>query len=173
MELKILGSILCVLSSSGLGFWFGMNKKKRMNELKELKKLFTQLKGEIQYHFMPLPEAMERIGTENETIFSEFFLEIAEKLKGYEGNTFYQIWKEAIGIKLSGSSLNRNDQEKLLRIGETMGHFHQELEIKSIENYLLELEQEIQAENKVIEEKVRLCRTLGVLGGLFLSIIMV
>lgn len=173
MWLKVMGSILVIASTSLFGFLMGLEKKNRLRQLRQLKKYFSLLRGEIQYGYTPLPEALENMGKRNKNIFSDFFLEVAKKLKNYEGNSFYSIWSKEIEEKLSHTSLLKVDKQKLIGLGENLGYLGQDMQVKHIDLYMEGLEEEIKMEVSSSKEKIRLYQLLGVLGGIFVTIVMI
>lgn len=172
MLLKIIGSIFIIGSTSLFGYLLGKEKTNRLAQLRDLKKLLYQLRGEIQYGYTPLPEAMGNLGSRSETVFSGFFLDMEEQLKGYEGSSFYSIWKAGVEEKLKNTALNKADKRKLTAFGENLGYLDQDMQIRTIELYIEGLEEEINTESKAQKEKIRLCQLLGVLSGIFVTIVM-
>lgn len=172
MFLKMLGSVFVIASTSLFGYLMGMERINRLKQLKTLKKILYQLRGEIQYGYTPLPEAMGNLGGRNETVFSQFFLSMEEQLKNYEGKTFFSIWKRGIEEKLKHTALNNQDKVKLIALGENLGYLDQEMQIKNIDLYIEGLEEEIKVESSSQKEKIRLYQLLGVLSGVFVTIVM-
>lgn len=172
MVIKVLGSILVIGSTSLFGFLLGRERVNRLSQLKELKQSFLLLRGEIEYGFTPLPEAMENLGMKNDTVFSGFFISVSKKLNTYEGRTFYEIWKEEIKEKLGQTSLSKEDKKKLLAMGETLGYLDQKMQQSTINFYLDSLGEEIKREGESQGEKIRIFQLLGVLSGVFVTIVM-
>ncbi|MFA9463246.1 MAG: stage III sporulation protein AB [Velocimicrobium sp.] len=172
MFIKMIGSVFVIGATSLFGYLLGREKVIRLAQLKTLKKILYQLRGEIQYGYTPLPEAMGSLGGRNETVFSEFFLSMQQQLKNYEGNTFYSIWKKEIGEKLKQTALSKSDKTKLISLGENLGYLDQEMQIKNIDLYIEGLEEEIVTESNSQKEKIRLYQLLGVLSGIFVTIVM-
>ncbi|MEG2774554.1 MAG: stage III sporulation protein AB [Acetivibrio sp.] len=172
MVLKILGSVFIIFSTSFLGYLLGMEKKNRLKQLRQLKKAGYLLRGEIQYGYTPLPEALINLGERSQTVFSDFFISVAEKLKKYEGESFYGIWEKEIKENLIKTSLQVGDKKKLMALGENLGYLDQEMQIKNIDLYLDGLEEEIKVEMNSQNEKIRLYQLLGVLSGIFVTIVM-
>lgn len=163
---------MCILSTSLFGFLMGREKTSRLEQLRLLKKMFYQLRGEIQYGYTPLPEAMGHLGGRSQTVFSDFFLSMEQKMQRFEGHSFYVIWKQEIEQKLTKTSLNGSDKQKLCALGENLGYLDQEMQLKNIDLFLQNLEEEIMQESNSIKEKIRLYQLLGVLSGTFVTIVM-
>ncbi len=173
MLVKIIGSILVIFSTSFLGYLLSWEKIRRLEQLKELKKSIYLLKGDIQYGFTPLPEAFANMGKKCSPAFSTFFARVASDLKEFQGQSFYGIWKKRIGEELKETALSKGDKEKLMGLGETLGYLDQEMQLSTIKLYLENLEEEISTETKSQKEKIKLCQVLGVLSGIFITIVMI
>lgn len=170
---KVVGCILIILSSSLMGFYCSNGLKSRISDLKELRKLIVLLRGDIRYGNTPLPEAICAIARRNEGSFKEFFTKISEKLSEHSGNTFSQVWKEAVDIELLKTALNKKDKSGLIHFGDNLGYLDKEMQMNTLELFLTQLEDEIIELSKTAKEKSYLYNTLGIMIGIFVSIILI
>ena len=170
---KVVGCILIILSSSLMGIYYGNELKNRVNDLKELKKLIILLRGDIRFSNTPLPEAISGIARRHDGSFKGFFTGVSEKLSEYSGNTFSQVWKEAVENQLHSTSLNKKDKSSLIQFGENLGYLDKEMQMNTIELFINQMEDELQDLSETTKEKVYLYKSLGIMGGIFISIIMI
>ena len=171
--LKLVGCILIILSSSLMGFYFSNELKSRIDDMKELRKLFVLLRGDIRYGNTPLPEAIGVIARRHEGSFKEFFTKLSEKLNENSGNTFSDLWKEAVDKELIHTSLKYKDKLGLIQFGENMGYLDKEMQMNTLELFLTQIEDEIQELSKTVKEKSYVYNTLGIMAGIFISIILI
>lgn len=169
---KIVGCILIILSSTLMGFYYSNELKSRVNNLKELRKLIVLLRGDIRYGNTPLPEAICAIARRHEGSFKVFFVRLSEKLGEHSGNTFAQVWMEAVNSELLNTSLNKKDKSGLIQFGENLGYLDKEMQINTLDLFLTQLEDEINELSKTAKEKSYLYSTLGIMAGIFVSIIL-
>ena len=80
--LKAAGLFLLFSGCFSLGIGKSRGLKKRLELLRELKKLLLLLSGEIRCVKTPLPEAFRKIGRKAEDPFGTFFQKVAEELTG-------------------------------------------------------------------------------------------
>lgn len=172
MILKLIGIILIMSSSTGIGFYFSNHLKNRIIDLGELKKSILILRGEIRYGNTTLPEAIEAIGKKDNRL-SYFFLYIGQELIKLDGKSFFTIWTEGMEKKLQNSFLNQKDKESLSKLGETLGYLDKEMQMNLIQLYIEELEGEMKESLEVIKEKSYLYNTLGVMAGIFITIVLI
>ena len=112
MFMKIIGCILVIGSSSGMGFFFSNEIRYRIENLKELRKLIGLLRGDIRYANTPLPEAISSITRRHNGSYNAFFNHVSTKLHELSGHTFAEIWKEAVNKELADTSLSNSSKPK-------------------------------------------------------------
>lgn len=171
--LKILGCILVLACSAGLGAAGSMDLKKHCMELRFLKQAVYMLRGEIKYSKAPLPEAFAAIAERVPVPFSEYFSRLAQELSRPGGKSLEVLWREEIGRSLNKSFLRREEKEKLGQLGEGLGYLDLEMQLSTIELYLEQLEEDIALAQEEIRTKQKLYQSLGVAGGIFLVILLV
>lgn len=170
---KIIGVILTISSSAAIGLYFSEEVKNRTEELKELKKIILSLRGDIRYALTPLPEAIDSIAMRHEGKFNQFLKRIADELMASGGITFQEIWKKSIDEELKITSLNKKDKAYLGQLGENLGYLDKEMQINTIDLYISQLEGEIEETNETMKEKTHLYNCLGVMLGIFISIVII
>lgn len=173
MWIKILGILLTVTACGGLGADAAFRVKRRLRLLEELKTMATHLKGEILYANAPLDEAFERTGRRNPGSAGTLFSQVADEMREETGESFGKIWAGQAQAFAKTSLLSQKEKEELIRFGEHLGYLDRDMQEKTIQFYLEDLEHAIQALRKQEPEKCRLFMSLGVLSGLFLAVVMV
>lgn len=173
MYLKLIGACLVILSSTAMGLYFSNVTKGRLVDLKALKKNMFILRGDIRYGNTPLPEALETLAERNKDNFKEFFHEIAKELRSLSGETFASVWDKGVRKFLKNSYINAVDREQLSKLGESLGYLDKDMQIKVIDLYIEQLETELEEATHTIKEKTRLYNMLGVLFGIFITIVMI
>lgn len=172
IALKIIGCILVMASSTGMGFFFSNEMKCRIVDLKELKKLISLLRGDIRYANTPLPEAISSIARRHNGSFEPFFTSVSSKLHELSGLTFSAIWKEAVEKELLNTSLAKKDKLHLIQFGDNLGYLDKDMQLNTLELYITQLEDEITDSSKTAKEKAYVYNSLGIMAGIFISIIM-
>jgi stage III sporulation protein AB len=169
---KIIGCILVIASSAGMGFFFSNEMKCRIDDMKELRKLIVLLRGDIRYANTPLPEAISSIARRHKGYFEPFFSDVSTKLHDLSGLTFPDIWKEAVEKRLTNTSLTKKDKMHLNQFGENLGYLDKEMQLNTLDLFISQLEDEINEASKTAKDKAYLYNSLGIMLGIFVSIIM-
>ncbi|MDF2543640.1 MAG: hypothetical protein K0S47_3358 [Herbinix sp.] len=172
LALKIVGCVLVIISSAGMGFFFSNEIKSRLEDLREFKKLIVLLRGDIRYANTPLPEAISSMSRRHHGNFAGFFHRISTKLYDLSGVTFYEIWKEAVEKELNNTSLSKRDKSNLIQFGENLGYLDKDMQMNTMDLFITQTENEIEDLSKTVKEKTYLYNSLGIMAGIFVTIIM-
>lgn len=173
--IKMCGIILILASSAGIGFNLSNIMRLRLNELTELKKMILMLRGEIKYTGTPLGEAFGVISRRTKGVYSELFKNTGMELNALSGKTLPEIWKEQFTSELmkNESHLSDKDFKWLLQFAEGLGYLDKEMQLGTIELYMEQLDEIIEAGTKDFTKNSKLCKALGICAGLFLTIILI
>ncbi len=171
--IRILGAVLVVAASAGIGFSYSLRLGRRLEQLRQLERMTILLKGEISYGCAALPEALASIGRKMPEPFSRFLEEVADRLSGYPDKSFQQVFQEEVEGNLKQSALTAKDKGALMQMGAFLGYLDKDMQLRTIDLYLQELGQEIKATGESIPGKQKLSRSLGIMGGLFLVLLLI
>ncbi len=155
-----------------MGWYFSSELKNRIVDLRELKKIIFLLRGDIRYANTPLPEAVQALSLRHSGKYKAFLSIIAERLNELGGISFCTIWKEAVSKELNDTSLNKKDLAGLGQFGENLGYLDKDMQINTIDLYVSQIEEEIKDLSHNVKQKSYLYNSLGILGGIFITIIM-
>jgi len=171
--LKLMGSMLVLLCSVGLGMAGAGELKAHCMELRLLKQAIYMLRGEVKYAKSTLPEAFGMLAVRVGPPFAGFFGNLEQELAWQQGRSFRDLWDEEIERSLGKSTLRREELEKLKRLGEGLGYLDLEMQLATIELYLEQLEEDISKAGQELHTKQKLYRSLGMAAGVFLVILLV
>lgn len=170
--LRLAGAALVIVSCSGLGFYMASQWNEHLKTVEHLRKMIFLLKGEIVYANSPLAEAFERTGRKAGGQMGDLFLKVSERLMGQRGESFYGIWQEEIDGIPKEVCLSSEDKQNLKGLGEHLGYLDTGMQERTILLYLEQLDLSIDYLRNHKQEKSRLYTSLGIMGGLFLTIVM-
>lgn len=171
-SIRFFGYFLILASSTGLGYYFSSELKNRIADLKDLKKLLFLLRGDIRYANTPLPEAVQALSLRHEGKYKNFLMKVSDRLHELCGISFSAIWQEAVQKELLHTSLSKKDLIHLCQLGENLGYLDKDMQMNTFDLYLSQVEEEISDLSINAKQKTYLYNSLGVLGGIFITIIM-
>lgn len=170
--LKIAGLICMIAGGAGVGYSMSVQVGRRYHQLQELQRMAAFLMGEITYGNTPLPDGMEQIGKRLEEPFSSFMKKLSMELRAANPVSLQEIFDRLVWQELKATALTPKDLEMLSRLGKSLGYLDRDMQIRTMKLYETELIQEMQDTHHGMAEKKKLCRTLGIMGGLFLAILL-
>ena len=170
--MKIIGMLLVLAASSGMGFLFSKMSSERINDLKEWHKGLVLIKNEIGYALTPMADAFFLAQKKTEGSISHFFGEI--------GNLFIntsiplgQISDSLIIGQLKISCLNEGDMESAALFIKEIGAKDKESQISQLELMIKSVEEVIDEAKEKNEKNGKLFKTLGILAGVFVIVIFI
>jgi stage III sporulation protein AB len=172
MYLKLTGALLVGLSGAALGFYYSLFDKYRIQELLEFKKALLILSSEIEYMRTALPEAAAHIALKTAEPVSGVFRHFSEALESNETETAYQLWAHALGRRKKGFFLAEEDFTQLNGFGKTLGYLDKEMQLNAIGLAVEYINAKVNALQANSDKNVRMYRSLGLLGGLLLAVVL-
>lgn len=173
MVVKLIGCVLVICTTSAIGFAKGMEYKNRVDELDRLKRVIWHLKGEVSYTRNSLQEICQQVAKRVEDPYESWLISLEERIeeKGY--SNLGNLWKKETQEHLKETCLKKEDVEELAGLGAQLGYFDVTRQEETLKWYAARLEEKRDALADKLEERRKLCSTLGVMGGLFLAILLI
>ena len=171
--LKLAGSILII----GTGILAGMSAADRVRqqyeEMRELQTLLYALRSEILYARACLGEAFLKIGRDAGEPYRGWMMEMSRKMESRQDRMLSVIWKTGVRDALKNSRIQKRDLLRLEELGTQLGDADLEAQIRSLDRYLEELKHSMEEIREGMKIKIRLCQCLGVMGGIFVTILLI
>lgn len=169
---KLFGSILIIISTSLIGFYYGDKYSDRLSNLIYLEQCFKILETEIVYGANPLPEALTNVYKKGNKKVSFVFKEISDHLKANKNGDLFQSFYSVVGILRNSLSLKDEDIELFLSLGRVLGSSDRKDQEKNF-NFLFKQISVLQREAKIEKDKnEKLYKNLGILSGITILIIL-
>ena len=166
--MKWIGSMLVLFAAGGFGIWSAMQWRERLRLLEKLRQMIYFLKGEITYSHAPL-------GKREAGPLGQLFTAAAEGICRQEGESLQEIWRREVQVLSSPKirlPLTEEDLEQLAGLGEHLGYLDVDMQERTLGLYLEQLDISIEYLRTNQREKCRLYTSLGIMGGMFLVIVM-
>jgi len=168
---KLIGAVLVLVSAYAIGSLLALQVKEQEKWLKDIKTAMFLLLGELEYRQIPLPDALTVIGKRHGGRLASFFQNLSEELSKKEGYSLQELWKKTAGFVLKDCPLSAEQKEEFGDLGIYFAEPDRDTRRSSLEFYLSRLEEDIVKLRDTGADKAYLCRTLGMLGGIFLLIL--
>ncbi|UFJ42922.1 stage III sporulation protein AB [Brevibacillus humidisoli] len=169
---KLIGAVLILFSASMIGWQISKSYANRPLQLRAWLLALQMLETEIVYGSTPLHRAFAKIGHRVLPAIGRIFLTAADQLITDEGQATQACWQTAMEKHWTGTALRKPEKDVLLGLGYILGNSDREDQQKHLRlavTHLRALEEEARVEQTKYE---KMYKTLGVLSGLLLVILM-
>lgn len=169
--IKFIGAVLVVFAGAGFGACPVHKMKERTREMEGLYFCLLRLKSEINHAVKPLPEAIKSVTKNGNGTYIKVLENVASEMeKG--GKSYESLLSECAELYFTGSVITREEQEAFKETFLLLGGGDRERQIQALEYYAEVIRNAMAQEKQKKKERSYLYRSLGVLGGIFLSVIM-
>ncbi len=149
---------------------FGFQKSYELQlhakELEELKQIFIMLKNEMQYARTSLDEMFLHASRRVDGVYQLWLNRLSEDLRRRRKGTFQEIWMQSLQALEKDLHFTKQEVDELRQIGNHIS------DTESLEMYLGQLDVSIEYARKESADKKKMYQSMGILGGIFLVIIL-
>ncbi|HIS27485.1 MAG TPA: stage III sporulation protein AB [Candidatus Pullilachnospira intestinigallinarum] len=170
--IRMLGAVLLAASCAGLGILESLRLKKRIEQLRVMIRIAAFLEGEISFARTTLPEALRSVGGRLAPPFSEFLQDLAAQLERCPGKSFGELLRQSARGRLKGTELREEDLEAFFGVASDLGYLDGKMQVHILQTYQKEQEEKVGQLAAELPAKQKLFRSLGILGGIFLVILL-
>lgn len=169
--LQLAGCLMIIAGCMGMAAVVCRDYNSRLFLLRQIREIYEDMKYYITYQKATVPETLLRLSEKERAPFSDVFYEIYEENK--EGNgSFPDIWRKHMGKMLSGSSLHEAEKKLLLDFPACLGYMEEEAQagaLEALQREVIRCIEELSGEQK---SKNKMVMSLGLAGGVLLSILL-
>ena len=166
--IKCIIYILIFSSSTYIGILISKQYSNRVNELKEIKLALNILKTKIRFTNEPLYSVFKEISSSSKGNVSNLFKNMSESLKN---NSAKVSWEQ--GIENEILAIKKQDRQALKSMGKLLGKTDLDGQISEIELTESFLETQILDAEKEKDKNEKLYKTLGMVTGVGIIVILI
>lgn len=170
---RFIGSLLIITATTGAGLVYGTELTRYLEKLLYIRHIVYMLKGEIEYSNAPLGEVFGRIAVRVKEPYRHWLRVMERQVEDREEDGFAKIWNRSIDRCLKELHLKSIHSIQLKELGTFLGQLDGDTSSKTITLYLNRLELEIEKVREGMAAKKRIGNCLGVMGGIFLVVILI
>lgn len=170
---KLLGCVLIFFASAGTGFLYAADFQRSLDQMIYLQQIIYMLKGEMEYTQAPLCEMFGRVAVRVKEPYRSWLGRLELETENRCEKLFSDIWDQCMREELSELRL-KGEYENLVReLGTSLGQMDAKTGVGTFTLYLNRMTLEIQKARESLSSRKRLSSCLGIMGGLFLVIILI
>ena len=170
---KVIGSILIIVSTTGAGYVYGQELKRYLERLLYLRYVTGMIRGEMEYTCAPLPEVFSSVAARIREPYRAWLKETAKETAGRSETGFARIWNRCIDRHQDMLKLKREHSILLKELGTFLGQVDRETADRSMQMYMNRMDLEIEKTRENLASRKRIGNCLGVMGGIFLVVILI
>ena len=170
---RFIGGVLVLVATTGAGIAYGRELQKYLEKLMDIRQIVYLLKGEITYSGAPLYEVLERVSLRVKEPYQRWLREMRWQIEERTTDEFLKIWSQSIDDYLAELHLKNIHMRQLKELGMWFGQLDIQTADRTLQLYLSRLEQEIELVRVGIVGKKRIGNCLGVMGGIFLVVMLI
>ncbi len=170
---RFIGSLLIIAATTGAGVLYGTELKRYLEKLLYIRHVIYMLKGEMEYSNAPLGEVFGRVAARVREPYRTWLVTMERKVENREEDGFSKIWNRSIDTCLGELKLKSAHSIQLKELGTFLGQLDRGTSDRTMQLYLNRLELEIEKVREGMAAKKRIGNCLGVMGGIFLVVILI
>ncbi|RKD25570.1 stage III sporulation protein AB [Ammoniphilus oxalaticus] len=170
--MKLIGACILLFSATMLGFHTATRYAKRPQQIRELGIALQLLETEICYGATALPLALDYVSKRARGEVGRLFQQAAQRLLAEDGRSTAECWEQAVEQVWSSMTMKKAEKEIMLHLGSVLGKSEKEDQRKHIRLTLMNLQQEEMVARDEQQKYEKMCRSLGILGGILAVILM-
>lgn len=169
---KFIGALMILMASTAIGILKGHHLAARPKQFQQLRSDLTLLEMEVNYAATPLPEALAKVAHYSEEPIRTLWVETRAGLSNGEGLLAEEAWQQGVEALANKGAFKEIDLSVLRDFGAGLGLANRQEQLKKFKLLQEQLRSlQLQAE-EVRTKNERMWRTMGVLGGIALIILL-
>jgi stage III sporulation protein AB len=173
MILKIIGGLMVFAACSLIGIAAANKYSFRPKDIRRFRSSVQMLETEIIYGCTPLPQAFNNISAKVEGPLKKFYSMISEDLNVGNSYSLDDSWSKGVDRLLHETRLKNIDRELISEFGRVLGSSDREDQKKHFELFYIQLKQHEEVAEEERSKNERMYKTLGILSGLVIFILLV
>ena len=165
--IKLVLFFLIIASASGIGTMLSQKYINRVKQLKSFKSALNMLETKMQYTYLPLKEIFLDISKSLPGEVGAFFREVSEQIEMFGATIGFNKTLDKTKIDIT-----KQDKEVLKNLSKMLGATDISGQISEIELTQTFLDKQIEQAEVEKEKNAKLYRTLGVVAGITIVIIL-
>ena len=171
IQINIVGGFIIVMTGFLIGNHFSNEIQKRQKLLTDMYEMFLLIENELRYKRVILSEVFGNVSVKIESPYKEFLQTISFDLQDNLDVGKDKIWSVSVKKCINKADYPENIYLMFERFGEKLGYLDIESQLSNIDLFLNELKKEIDENRERINEKCRLYKSMGIIFGIMLFIV--
>ena len=168
--IRAAGAFTILLAATSLGVCILLERKRRSRCLRELCASLELLEAELGTNAKPLADVFRDLCSRSEGSVLHFFRFLSEGFAYLDRISFFELWKEAVGLCLP--QLTSRERDELIRLGGVLGKYELSRQCAALERCTSFLREELNRQQERSRGEDKLMLALPTALGLLLVILL-
>ena len=170
--LRILGILAIIAGSSGCAFHIVRERAAYLERCSSWRELLELMENEIAFQKSSLPEICVRAGRHLVGDKKLFLDRISRAFEEGGGDTLGEIWRREARLIFQKEPMKKEVEKEVEELGGRLCFEDSDLQRKMLQDAAKYIEKHQEEQERISREKNRLTLCVGVMGGLFLTILL-
>ncbi len=168
----MIGGILILTATGGAGYVYGKELKQYLGKMLYFRYVMSLIKGEIAYTHAPLPEIFAEVSRRVREPYRRWLIKMAAEMEKREEYGFARMWNRCVDKYLGELNLKYEHSILVKEPGTFLGSLEKNTLDHALQMYLNRVDLEIEKLREGLSAKTKVGGCLGVMGGIFLIVIL-
>lgn len=164
---------MILAGGTAMGIYWAVRMQKRVEQLRELERIINYIEGEISCKNALIREALYVASKKCGQPFKTWLEEVSEALKNNMDKSFSEIWDKSMFNLKKSTCLKEGDIRELVNLGQALGYPDIRTMLSAMTLEKENIHNSVTALNSNLMNNMKISIVMGVLGGLFMIIILV
>ena len=170
MNVKLIGSVLIVISCAFVGFQMAAMHRRETNTIKQIITVMEYMEAELIYRHTPLPELCSSAAERSSGMLRDIFMSFSKAFTDHTSSNGENCVKEVLD---QFTQFPEVCKKLLLQFGGTVGIFDLNGQVDALKAVKQECHRQLAVRQENQEIRLRSYQTLGICAGAALAIILI
>jgi len=170
--LKLLGALLVITACTALGIKSVIKKRDTIKALKELRSALSEISRAINFQMDPLPEVICRLSREQFKEPDSFLNRLSNAIKRDKSEPLSRLWQSTAKDFSQENALPDRAKHLLNTLGESLGKMDYETELERLSAGQASLSELIAETENDYTKTEKMTKSLSILLGIFIVILL-
>lgn len=170
--LRLLGILTLLMGSSGCAFGIVKERIAYLERCRAWQELFSIMENEIAFQKSSLPEICNRAGTHLSGSQRLFIGRIAQAFQAGGGDTLGEVWRREAKRIFQEEPLKKEMEQEVEKLGGRLCFEDEDMQRKILQDIVNRFLKHQKEQESINKEKNKLTLCAGVMGGLFLALLL-
>lgn len=171
--MKLSGALFVILATTFLGVKKADDIQEEYRQMRYLQRMVSMIESEIRYARSHLGEIFFHIAGHAKEPYKEWLLSMRREMSLGSGRAFEDIWSQSVKGYLTQTGLPKGEVDRLIQLGGQLGVPDMEHQLGVLELYQKQLSVSMEEMHEAMGARVKLCRCLGVMGGMLIAVLLI